>query len=69
MKQDTLDILRKDITKGLKNNKRIQRNIEERGYTYEVEYIPILVERTNEGKCGEITYPQSRLIYQCENYY
>ena len=35
MKQDTLDILRKDITKGLKNNKRIQRNIEERGYTYE----------------------------------
>ena len=69
MKQHTLDILRRDITKGIKNNKMIQRRIEEQGYTYEVEYIPVLVERTKEGRCGEITYPKSRLIYECENDY
>lgn len=69
MKQDTLDILRKDLTKNIKDNKRIQRNIKAFGYTYEIEYIPILVERRSDGNCGEITYPQSRLIYECENDY
>lgn len=67
MKQDTLDALRRDLTKDLKINKLIQRNIEKYGHTYEVEYIPILVERTKEGRCGELHFPQIRIIYEFEN--
>lgn len=67
MKQDTLDALRRDIVEDLKSNKLIQRNIKKYEYTYEVEYIPILVERANDGKCGEIIFPQTRIIYELEN--
>lgn len=68
MKQETIDLLRKEL-KDMTENKRVQRNISKHGYTYEIESIPVLVERTKEGNCGEITFPQIRLIYESENTY
>lgn len=66
MREETLTALEKDLIKDLKNNKRVKRNTEQYGYSYNIEYIPVLVERTKEGRCGEITFPQVRIIFELE---
>lgn len=67
MKQETIDLLRNDLLNTLKSSLIAKKHIERYGHTFEIETIPVLVERNKEGKCEEITFAQNSLIFMGEN--
>ncbi|MBO3356118.1 hypothetical protein [Clostridium perfringens] len=67
MKISTLKLLQKDLMRDFFSRKKLFDKRKEKGYTYEIEYIPVIVERDNLGNVGEISFPATTLIYQNEN--
>lgn len=64
MKQETIDILRKDLNKDKSLEERFKKNEE---FTYEIELLPVLTKRNKQGKLEEVTNCSSRLLFRSEN--
>lgn len=67
MKEETIQLLEDDFKNEFKNKEKLFKRRIKRGYTYKIEYIPVLVERGKDDKCREIIFPQTRIIYESEN--
>jgi hypothetical protein len=63
MKQETLDILRRDLNKNKKYEESWDKN---KDFIYEIEFLPVLTKRDKDGLLQEITNSSTRLLFISE---
>jgi len=64
VKQETLNIIRHDLN--IEKKKQESRSIN-KDFVYEIEYIPVLMERDKKGNIQQIIKADTRLIFENEN--
>lgn len=64
MKQETINILRKDLNKDKRFEEKFEKN---KNFIYEIELLPVLTKRDKWGNIQEITSYSNSLLLRSEN--